>query len=326
MAYDGIDRETWLNDDRPEALFDCIGLVPSPVDAGVPAAVRRRTACLLAVAHLAAGEAGMLQAMDQLEAAATSVWSSRLRVNPYPAHTFDFADIADMYSPLRTRLLDTHHRVSPHDSGVRVVDLAVIVANRLQEAAGYDHVAVDTAHRELTRSGFFRREPQTELLLQVVRDVYGDPFAPVRLPDCLQTDVVREMTRDIRDRRAWRELPVLGDLVEDILADAGGNDGPDADYLPRHLRGERPVAVPCGLCAATYGRRPRFDPPTIAGAINGTMRLRPDCRCTSLSLLWKPAILGCLVACDYVLSLLAGDAPPVDATRNPCVELELPLS
>jgi hypothetical protein len=86
------------------------------------------------------------------------------------------------------------------------------------------------------------RTAQTDVL----RDIFGNPFRPVKLdPRWLTPDVV-ELARGIYDSRAFDRLPILADATQDAGCD-------NADILD-HCRSDRPHVRGCWVIDLLLGK------------------------------------------------------------------------
>jgi len=102
----------------------------------------------------------------------------------------------------------------------------------------------------LTKSASDGRRPVRDRpLADLLRDIAGNPFRPVRMNMswlAWTTDTVVRMARAIYEERRWEDLPVLGDALEE----AGCNDA----VLLTHCRGPGPHTRGCAVVDALLGR------------------------------------------------------------------------
>jgi hypothetical protein len=95
----------------------------------------------------------------------------------------------------------------------------------------YDYEALGDAFDEL--GGLSRGA-------DLLREVFGDPFRPVRVaPPWLTADVV-SLARGIYAERAFDRLPILADALQDA--------GCDSDDVLSHCRGSGPHVRGCWVC------------------------------------------------------------------------------
>jgi hypothetical protein len=81
----------------------------------------------------------------------------------------------------------------------------------------------------------------------LVRELFGNPFRPVQLSRRERTRDVLTLARAIYDDRAFEQMPVLADALED----AGCTE---AQFLD-HCRQGRPHALGCWALDAVLERR-----------------------------------------------------------------------
>jgi hypothetical protein len=80
----------------------------------------------------------------------------------------------------------------------------------------------------------------------ILRDIFGNPFAPIDFLPEWRTEAVVALARGIYEERAWERMPVLGDALED----AGCHD----PEVLEHCRGAGPHHRGCWVVDLVLGK------------------------------------------------------------------------
>jgi hypothetical protein len=81
----------------------------------------------------------------------------------------------------------------------------------------------------------------------LIRDIFGNPFRPVRLNHYWLTSTVLALAQGIYAERAFDPLPILADALQDA--------GCDNDDLLTHLRGDGPHVLGCWALDLVLGKK-----------------------------------------------------------------------
>ena len=82
--------------------------------------------------------------------------------------------------------------------------------------------------------------------LQLLRDIFGNPFRPVSLDPCWRTETVVALAGGIYAERAFDRMPILADALEDAGCD-------NRDILD-HCRGDGPHVRGCWVVDLVLGK------------------------------------------------------------------------
>ena len=91
-------------------------------------------------------------------------------------------------------------------------------------------------------SSTLERREQTD----IVREIFGNPFRPVRFSPAWRTDTVMTLARQMYDSRDFGAMPILADALQD----AGCDDG---DVLS-HCRTEQTHVRGCWVVDLVLGK------------------------------------------------------------------------
>jgi hypothetical protein len=99
--------------------------------------------------------------------------------------------------------------------------------------------------REAASAG--EREGLAAAQCDLIRDIFGNPFEPVRFDPDWSTPDVLEVARAIHDDRAFDRMPILGDALEEA--------GCSSDRVLDHCRGAKIHARGCWVVDHLIGGR-----------------------------------------------------------------------
>lgn len=96
--------------------------------------------------------------------------------------------------------------------------------------------------------GYFTElDPGVEArFVEVLRDLFGNPFRPVAIDAAWRTDAVRALAKEAYERRDYSTLPILGDAMEDA--------GCEVSEILDHCRGPSPHYRGCWVLDQVLGR------------------------------------------------------------------------
>ncbi len=142
-------------------------------------------------------------------------------------------------------------RVGQRLRGDRLVDVGLLLDPRVRLApSGAAQYAVRCAclmtnpieHVRMLCCRAAGRLDEADAQRQLLRDVFGNPFRSIVVDPAWRTGAVARIARDIDDRRAFAEMPVLGDALEDA--------GCTEEAILSHCRSPRLHARGCWLLDA----------------------------------------------------------------------------
>lgn len=96
------------------------------------------------------------------------------------------------------------------------------------------------------RSDDVWRSGQLPQICETMRDIFGNPFRPVRLDLRWRTSTVIDLARGIYDERAFERLPILADALQDA--------GCDEEAIIRHCRSDGPHVRGCWVVDLLLGK------------------------------------------------------------------------
>jgi len=87
---------------------------------------------------------------------------------------------------------------------------------------------------------------ECDMLCQLLRDIFGNPFRPVTLDPRWLTSTVLDLARTIYNQRVWERMPILADALMDAGCD-------DAEIL-NHCRSAGPHVLGCWVVDLILGK------------------------------------------------------------------------
>jgi hypothetical protein len=88
---------------------------------------------------------------------------------------------------------------------------------------------------------------QSSVCLQLLRDIFGNPFRPVTFAPQWRTDTVSTLARQMYESRDFTAMPILADALQDAGCD-------NADIL-NHCRGPGPHVRGCWVVDLVLGKK-----------------------------------------------------------------------
>ncbi len=83
-------------------------------------------------------------------------------------------------------------------------------------------------------------------LCELLHDIFGNPFRPVRFPPEWRTDTVLGLARQMYESRDFSAMPILADALQDA--------GCDNDHMLDHCRGPGPHIGGCWVVDLVLGK------------------------------------------------------------------------
>jgi hypothetical protein len=90
------------------------------------------------------------------------------------------------------------------------------------------------------------REKPRNLLVSIIRDIFGNPFRPVTLDPSWITSTVTALARGMYESRDFSPMPILSDALQDA--------GCDCDDILAHCRGTGPHVRGCWVVDAVLNK------------------------------------------------------------------------
>lgn len=108
------------------------------------------------------------------------------------------------------------------------------------------HQATRRAHGRLSDYEADLGLVNAQTVVSWLRDIFGNPFRPVKIDPTWLTLSVIELARTIYDERAFDRLPILADALMDA--------GCDSEEIIQHCRGEGPHSRGCWVVDLVLGK------------------------------------------------------------------------
>ncbi len=118
----------------------------------------------------------------------------------------------------------------------------------LGEAAGASVAAVAHQNAPDPRSQAYveARAAGKEMVVGLIRDVYGNPFRPIAFDPSWRTDAALSLAREMYESRDFAAMPILADALEEA-----GCDSPD---VLAHCQGPGPHVRGCWVVDLVLGK------------------------------------------------------------------------
>ncbi|VTT99751.1 Uncharacterized protein OS=Sorangium cellulosum (strain So ce56) GN=sce5710 PE=4 SV=1 [Gemmataceae bacterium] len=91
-----------------------------------------------------------------------------------------------------------------------------------------------------------RLKAEQQVQVEIIRDIFGNPFRPVTVDPAWRTSTVLALARGIYDERAFDRMPILADALQDA--------GCDSEDILTHCRGPGPHVRGCWVVDLVLGK------------------------------------------------------------------------